>query len=937
MEAHASVTRALGPHDPALTYASVLDALPIVAYMASPEGVVTYVSPEWRRVTGRGPADVLRDGDGIVHPDDRARASAGWSLARATGTPFRAELQVQVADGSFHWVVNQAEPVRDDGAIAGWFGTITDIDDLKRTQAALAASESTYRAFSATIPGVTWAASPAGELNFVGEQWTALHGKPREGALGESWLKSVYPADVERVLDVWARSLESGDPYDVQFRLRVADGTYRWFLVRAVPVRDDAENIVRWVGVNVDIDDQRRADEAREKFVRLIEASDDFIGIGDEAGNVTYLNEAGRRMVGIESADAARAMHLMDFFAPDDRAFVENTILPCVRRDGRWTGEFRMRHMGSNEPVPIWYNVFSLLDEAGEATGIATVSRDLRERHRVDAGLRALAEAGAGMYGSLDFDGTVRNVANAVAKSFATYCVVDTVQPNGTIVSVAGDHHDSAVVALLERAAEARAGNSEHPATRAIERNDTTLIETVTADWMDRVGIAGMIRSDIDRLDLRSLMFVPIRSMQDGRAYGALTCVLDGRDPRGKYTAEDARFAQEIAVRAGLAFDHARAYEHERRIAVTLQEASLPGMLPAIAHLYLSAEYRPGSSEATIGGDWYDAFALDDGRVVITIGDVLGNGLAAAVTMGKARQAMQSVAMVLPDPNTMLAAANRTVCAQAPGTYATALAGIFDPAKYEFTFASAGHPGPAVRHPDGRIEELSSPGLLLGLRERSESNTTTISAPPGSVLVFFTDGLIEATRDADEGQRRLFAAMSEPGALDAANPAHELVERVLERKPATDDIAVLIAEIGPRAMTYTWRLPARFENVSTVRREISSVAAEAGAAPDDVALVELAAGELVANAMEHGDGESVEIAMRVRPDSAVIAVTNIGAAFERRTIELGEMGLEENGRGLAILAAFGCTVTIEPARDACTVTAQIPFHGDRYAEIGSIM
>ena len=130
-------------------------------------------------------------------------------------------------------------------------------------------------------------------------------------------------------------------------------------------------------------------------------------------------------------------------------------------------------------------------------------------------------------------------------------------------------------------------------------------------------------------------------------------------------------------------------------------------------------------------------------------------------------------------------------------TYATALAGVFDPRTHTFTFASAGHPSPVLRHPDGRIEEFNVPGMMLGLRSGKSLRTVTIAVAPGSTLVFFTDGLTEATRDTDEGYRRLHAAMADAGVSSADNPAHALVEHVLRARPATDDIAVLVAEVGP--------------------------------------------------------------------------------------------------------------------------------------------
>ncbi len=929
--------RVLDAQDPAKTYAAVLDALPAVAWLAAPDGRVTYVSAEWERFTGADARSIREDGYAqFIHPDDLALVVETWDAARAAGTPYSDQFRFRFGDSAYRWVLSQANPMVEDGAIVGWFGTVSDVHDLHLTQErlkraladaatdaevsaararfverlmdasddcikvldldahlvsmsangqralaimdflsvagadwltfwngddrvaateavaaaraggrgrftglfavegrekwwdvtvtpivaedgkpeqllavsrdvtdrilatrAIASSEERYRLIGESLPGVTWTATPDGMLDhIVGSE--SSNRLPVDERLGDAWLRTVHPHDLEMVRSRWNASLASGEPYEVIFRVRTIGGTFRWQLVRALAQRAQDGTIVRWIGVNVDVDDQRRADEAREQFVRLAEMSEDFIGIADASGNATYVNAAGRSMLGASEPNDGARINLVDHLTPETRADTIASIQAGLARDGRWAGEVRARH-ASGERIPIWYSTFALFDDAGDETGVASVARDLRGRYRIEAGLRALAEAGAAMYGSLDFDGTMRNVADAVARSFASYALVDALGDDGTIRSVASSHGDPRIVEILGRIAVARNVMPDHPVALALKTGRSTLVPEVPANWMDLNGARAAVGDDVLALDIHSYIVVPIRSSQDGRIFGALSCAMNGDDPRGRYSADDLRFAEEIAVRAALAFDHARAYERERRIAVTLQEASLPARLPTLDHLYLSADYRPGNSEATIGGDWYDAFALEDGRVVITIGDVLGNGLGAAVTMGKVRQAMQSVGLVLPDPNTMLAAADRTVRAHSDEMYATALAGIFDPARHEFTFASAGHPGPALRLPDGSIEEFTAPGIMLGLRSVQPTRTVTIAAPPGSSLVFFTDGLVEATRDIDAGHARVHAAMADLAVAADAEPARALVEHVLGGKPATDDIAVLVAEIGPSA------------------------------------------------------------------------------------------------------------------------------------------
>ena len=130
--------------------------------------------------------------------------------------------------------------------------------------------------------------------------------------------------------------------------------------------------------------------------------------------------------------------------------------------------------------------------------------------------------------------------------------------------------------------------------------------------------------------------------------------------------------------------------------------------------------------------------------------------------------------------------------------YATALAAIYDPPSRILTFASAGYPGPALAQPDGTVVEFMSPGLLLGMHANgAEHATKNVELTPDSMLVFFTDGLVEATRDIDEGHRRLHAALARRELVRGPAPAKALVEAVLAGGEPGDDIAVLTATLAP--------------------------------------------------------------------------------------------------------------------------------------------
>lgn len=785
--------RAHDPIESVITSAQVLDALPIVAFMARPDGRVAYVSHGWSDLTGlnaRGSfARAYRE---VVEPTHLESVVRAWRDALRTESSYRMEFPLRHADGSYRYVLAQATPMRDGGAIVGWFGTLTDIDALKRGEVALRESDRRQRAFADALPGITWSATPDGKLDFVGERWSVSRGRERSSALGDAWLESVHPDEREAVFAMWRLAVATGTPYDAEFRTRMVDGAYRWQLVRALPVRDESGTIVRWVGVNIDVDDRRRAESAREMFVALAENSDDCITIGDRSGKIEYVNAAGRRLLGLGPSPFSREMRFGELFASGDRARLDAEILPAVARSGRWRGEVSLRGEG-DVPIPVEFDAFEIFDARGGPLGIAAVSRDRRERARVESGLRLLSRTGAAVLDMLDYSATLSNIARVCVENFASYCIIDVRDAAGTWERTAA-HHSQELQSVIE---ELSPPSAQHPIMRALEAGESSL-NSVDETWVRSVGGSGDRERAVRALDVRSFVTVAVRTPA-GEIIGALTCGLDGTASRNHYRFEDLGFVEEVGRRIGAAIANARIFARERRIAVEFQAASLPATLPQADDLRLVADYRPGSDEATIGGDWYDAFVLDDGRIAITVGDVLGHGLHAAVTMTKLRQAMQSAAMMHPDPNAMLRVADKTLRLIDPDGYATAIAAIYDRTTQTLTYASAGHPGPAKRDPIGNVTDCTRSGPMLGLRGDDERAPIVIGAPAGSTFVFYTDGLIEATRDVEAGSLRLHEALARDDVPNEPDAARAIVDFVLAGGDASDDIAVLVARIGPVA------------------------------------------------------------------------------------------------------------------------------------------
>ncbi|BDE06189.1 hypothetical protein WPS_14650 [Vulcanimicrobium alpinum] len=389
---------------------------------------------------------------------------------------------------------------------------------------------------------------------------------------------------------------------------------------------------------------------------------------------------------------------------------------------------------------------------------------------------------------------------------------------------------------------------------------------------------------------------------------------------RERFDDLDASLLDELAARAAVAIENARLYEREHRVAVTLQRALLPAVLPAVDGLAFDAVYSPGATEAEIGGDWYDAIALDDGRVVVSIGDVTGRGLTAAVIMGRMRQAIETLATYETDPVRLLDAADQVLRRTHPEAIVTALVGVIDPLARTMTYATAGHPTPFVRGADGTVRNLPGRGLPLGLRDESQPPAITVVLPTGALAVFFTDGLTESTRDIAEGERRVIAALHDAAIKEETSPAALIVSRVLDGA-IRDDVAVLTVRVtddvpAAREWTIRWRFDPRDRRRTYDVREALVEALVNFGREIDTAAAQLVFGELVGNAVRHAPGVvDVELTWD-DPSTPILHVVDDGPGFASRS------GLPnddaESGRGLFLVECLtrAFSVTRESDRGA---------------------
>src|SRR5216683_3130597 len=241
----------------------VIDAIPTMAWTALPDGSIDFVSRSWLEYTGSSREDGLGRGwRTVAHPEDLDLTAEKWQAALAAGEPYECEVRTRTASGSYRWCLSRAVPLRDEsGKIGKWYGTNTDIEDRKRAEEVLRESEKSVRLIVDGIAGFVAIMTPEGEVEFVNNQVLEYFGKTLEELKGWATSDAVHPDDLPQVVAAWRHSVETGDPYDVDHRLRRTDGAYRWFHIRGLPLRDAEGRIVRWYNLLTDIDRRKRAEE----------------------------------------------------------------------------------------------------------------------------------------------------------------------------------------------------------------------------------------------------------------------------------------------------------------------------------------------------------------------------------------------------------------------------------------------------------------------------------------------------------------------------------------------------------------------------------------------------------------------------------------------------------------------------------------------------
>lgn len=349
--------------------------------------------------------------------------------------------------------------------------------------------------------------------------------------------------------------------------------------------------------------------------------------------------------------------------------------------------------------------------------------------------------------------------------------------------------------------------------------------------------------------------------------------------------------------------------DQTQRAAATLQGAFLPDRLPERIGLHSDALYIAAEREALIGGDWYDGFELPDGRIVVSIGDVAGHGLVAAVSAARLRQGIFAAAFDAADPADILATVDRRT--QSRDVFATAMVAVFDRDLRTMEYAGAGHPPPILAGPTTPARVLDVGGMPFGTGFAVQSRTHSVALERGSVVVFYTDGLVEFDRNLERAESALLRAVTRlVTSPQNGRPAAFVKRAVMGAKSPVDDTVLLVVQLDAelrRSWTYDSRDP---REATTLRREIAAFMRLFSTREDELYAAEVVVGEALANTVEHAPGR-VRVDIDWTQTHPVVTVADSGPGMSAPGAVLPADPLCETGRGIYLIESLAEGVTVE--------------------------
>lgn len=373
-----------------LNFQLTVDSIPGMVCTMTATGGVEFVNHQILEYFGKT-IEELNEWGVLMHPDDRSRVIDRWTRSVATGEPYDAEHRVLRADGTYGWLHSRGLPLRDiSGNIVRWYNLLTDIDERKRAEEALATNERNLKLIIDTIPAMAWSARPDGSAEFVNEHYIDFTGLSAEQASGWGWTRAVHPGDLADLTVTWQRILASEAAGEAEARLRRHDGAYRWFLFRANPLRDESGAIVKWYGVSTDIEDRKRAEQELRRSEAFLTQAQRLTLTGSlwwkvSTGEITWSAES-YRLMGYPTTVKPTVELILSRVHPEDLALVREMVEHSAREGSNI--DFEHRLLMPDGAVKHVHVVMQNVSGDGRPPEFAGAVSDITARKLVEAELR---------------------------------------------------------------------------------------------------------------------------------------------------------------------------------------------------------------------------------------------------------------------------------------------------------------------------------------------------------------------------------------------------------------------------------------------------------------------------------------------------------------------------------------------------------------------
>ncbi|MFF3736836.1 SpoIIE family protein phosphatase [Streptomyces sp. NPDC002566] len=688
-----------------------------------------------------------------------------------------------------------------------------------------------------------------------------------------------------------------------------------WVLAHRRPHTDDAP--ATWLAV-APLADGFPAPEDDDLVRSALAQSPCATMVFDERLRLRGINDAMSGLVGLPSA------RIRGLRAPDITDRPESAEMESRMRLALTTGELQEMHSfmkatGEDRAHAWLARIAPLTDASGRTRGVCVTAHDFTDHFLARERLQLVNEASVRIGSTLDVTRTAQELAEVCVPALADFVSVDLLDPQ--------EHGGEAVGPLsapvhLRRAAH----HSVNPGApeAVVAPGDVDVYPEASPQAASllagRAVVAGRPSGDlaawlswdarrssrIAEYGIHATMSVPLQAR--GTTLGVAVFTRFRRpDP---FSPDDVLLAEEVTARAAVCIDNARRYSRERETALTLQRSLLPRTLPRTAAVDAASRYLPANRAGVgVGGDWFDVIPLSGMRVALVVGDVVGHGIQASATMGRLRTAVRTLADIDLAPDELLTHLDDLVLRLSeeaggegggPGELgATCLYAVYDPVSRRCTLARAGHPPPLLLPPKGtphRVDLPAGPPLGLG---GLPFESTELSLHEGSVLAFYTDGLIGPRTDGpDSGHEALGDALA--GHTESLDETCDRVLRaLLPGGGAADDVALLLARTRglPASQVATWDIPADPALVAPIRKQVVEQL-DRWRLSEATFTAELVVSELVTNAIRYG---ARPIRLRLIHDAATLICEvsdNSHTAPHLRRAKTWD----EGGRGLLLVA-----------------------------------